>query len=58
MNALKNKLQPLVNLIRRRPLLAIFEINLQCNSRCGYCDLPLNLGRYEMSRTEMSRHLQ
>ena len=42
--------KPLVNLVRGRPVMAVFEINLRCNSRCGYCDLPLNEGRYEMSR--------
>ncbi len=49
----KQKVQPIVNLIQKRPVLAIFEINLQCNSRCGYCDLPLNEGRYELSREEI-----
>lgn len=48
-------IRPLINLVRQRPLLAVFEVNLQCNSRCGYCDLPLNVGRYEMSREEIRR---
>ncbi|MFT5485140.1 MAG: MoaA/NifB/PqqE/SkfB family radical SAM enzyme [Paracoccaceae bacterium] len=46
-------IKPLVNLVRGRPVMAVFEINLRCNSRCGYCDLPLNEGRYEMSRDEI-----
>ena len=48
-------IKPLVNLVRGRPVMAVFEINLRCNSRCGYCDLPLNEGRYEMSREEIRR---
>lgn len=43
----------LKNLLRRRPLLAIFQANLRCNSNCGYCNLPLNEGRYEMPREEI-----
>ena len=34
---------------------AIFEITLFCNSACGYCDLPLNQGRHELSRREIRR---
>ncbi|MBX3350066.1 MAG: hypothetical protein KF747_15175, partial [Nitrospira sp.] len=41
------------NLALRRPLLAVFQVNLRCNSSCGYCSLPLNVGRYEMSREEI-----
>ncbi len=41
------------NLALRRPLLAVFQVNLRCNSSCGYCNLPLNVGRYEMSREEI-----
>ena len=41
------------NLAVRRPLLAVFQVNLRCNSSCGYCNLPLNAGRYEMSREEI-----
>lgn len=37
----------------KRPLLAIFQVNLRCNSACGYCNLPLNEGRYELSRQEI-----
>jgi MoaA/NifB/PqqE/SkfB family radical SAM enzyme len=43
----------LTNLVLRRPLLAVFQVNLRCNSSCGYCNLPLNEGRYEMSREEI-----
>ena len=43
----------LTNLVLRRPLLAVFQANLRCNSSCGYCNLPLNVGRYEMSRQEI-----
>ena len=48
-------MQPFINLFTQRPILAVFEVNLQCNSKCGYCDLPLNVGRYEMSREEIKR---
>jgi len=41
------------NLVLKRPLLAIFQVTLRCNSSCGYCNLPLNVGRYEMSRQEI-----
>lgn len=44
---------PLRNLVRGRPLLAVFEVTLRCNSACGYCDLPLNEGRYELSREQI-----
>lgn len=43
------------NLVLRRPLLAVFQVNLRCNSSCGYCNLPLNIGRYEMTREEINR---
>ncbi|MGQ0696212.1 MAG: radical SAM protein [Nitrospiraceae bacterium] len=45
----------LANLALRRPVLAIFQACLRCNSSCGYCNLPLNVGRYEMSREEIER---
>ncbi len=48
-------IRPVLNVITGRPLLAIFEINLRCNSACGYCGLPLNEGRYEMTREEIRR---
>ncbi len=47
--------RPLTNLLAGRPLLAILEVCLRCNSACGYCDLPLNQGRYEMTRDEIRR---
>ncbi len=47
--------RPYLNLVHGRPVLAIFEICLRCNSACGYCDLPLNIGRYEMTREEIRR---
>jgi len=46
-------IKPLTNLLRRRPVLVTFQINLRCNSACGYCALPLNQGRYELSREEI-----
>ena len=48
-----NKLKPFINLVRGRPLMAVYEINLSCNSQCAYCDLPLNQGRYELSRQQI-----
>ncbi len=49
----RDSLKPLWSLARGKPVMAVFEICLRCNSRCGYCDLPLNQGRYEMSRVEI-----
>ncbi len=46
-------LKPLLNLLAGRPVAAVFEVCLRCNSACGYCDLPLNAGRYEMTRDEI-----
>lgn len=43
------------NLAFQRPLLAVFQMNLRCNSSCGYCNLPLNEGRYEMTRDEIQQ---
>lgn len=51
----KQTARPILNLLRGRPVLAVFEVCLRCNSACGYCDLPLNVGRYEMSREEIQR---
>jgi molybdenum cofactor biosynthesis enzyme MoaA len=51
--ALNKALKPFRNLVTGRPVLATFQINLRCNSACGYCDLPLNAGRYEMTRQEI-----
>lgn len=48
-------LQPVANVLAGRPVLATFQVNLRCNSACGYCDLPLNVGRYEMTRQEIQR---
>nr|MBI3613792.1 radical SAM protein [Nitrospirota bacterium] len=45
--------RPVLNVLRGRPILAVFEVTLRCNSACGYCDLPLNRGRYEMTREEI-----
>ena len=50
--ALNKALKPFRNLVAGRPVLATFQVNLRCNSACGYCDLPLNVGRYEMSRVK------
>ena len=52
-SALSSAIKPLWNVVRGRPILAVFEICLRCNSACGYCDLPLNVGRYEMTREEI-----
>jgi len=52
---LNNTLKPIKNLLAGRPVLATFQVNLRCNSACGYCDLPLNVGRYEMTREEIQR---
>lgn len=41
------------NLALRRPLLAVFQVNLRCNSSYGYCNLPLNVSRCKMSREEI-----
>jgi len=55
MHSLNQITRPLTNVLAGRPLLAIFEVCLRCNSACGYCDLPLNQGRYEMTRDEIRR---
>lgn len=52
---LKQPLTPFINLLRGRPILATFQVTLRCNSACGYCDLPLNQGRYELTREEIRR---
>ena len=51
--ALNRALKPFGNLVAGRPVLATYQLNLRCNSACGYCDLPLNVGRYEMNRKEI-----
>ena len=55
MAGLSGFMRPIANLLRERPILAVIEVTLRCNSACGYCDLPLNVGRYEMSRAEIKR---
>ncbi len=50
-----DRVKPVANLLRGRPVLATFQVNLRCNSACGYCDLPLNQGRYELTREEIRR---
>lgn len=54
-SSLTKAITPIRNLLAGRPVLATFQVNLRCNSVCGYCDLPLNVGRYEMSREEIRR---
>ena len=51
--ALGQSLKPFRNLLAGRPILATYQVNLRCNSVCRYCDLPLNVGRYEMTRKEI-----
>lgn len=51
--SLRDRWTPIWSLLRGRPVMAVFEICLRCNSRCGYCDLPLNQGRDEMTRAEI-----
>ena len=53
--ALNRALKPISNLLAARPVLATLQVNLRCNSACGYCDLPLNVGRYELTREEIQR---
>lgn len=48
-----NAFKPIKNIISGNPILAIFEVCLRCNSACRYCDLPLNQGREELSRTQI-----
>ena len=52
---LTRALTPFRNLLAGWPVLATFQVNLRCNSACGYCDLPLNAGRYELTREEIQR---
>ena len=46
-------IKPIINVIQEKPIFAIFEACLRCNSACQYCDLPLNQKRYEMSRNQI-----
>ncbi len=39
----------------RPACIAMFQVNLRCNSACGHYDLPLNVGRYELTREEIQR---
>ncbi|MGH7166299.1 MAG: radical SAM protein, partial [Nitrospiraceae bacterium] len=55
MASLRTRAKPLLNVIKGKPVLAVFEVCLRCNSTCGYCNLPLNVGRYEMTRGEIRR---
>ena len=48
-----NTLKVVKNIILGKPVLAIFEVCLRCNSACRYCDLPLNQGRSELTRTQI-----
>lgn len=50
---IQTTIKPLINIIQEKPIFAIFEACLRCNSACQYCDLPLNQKRYEMSRTQI-----
>jgi len=53
LTVLNRALTPYGNLLDSRPVSATFQVNLRCNSACGYCDLPLNVVRYEMTRKEI-----
>ena len=53
--ALNRALKPFRNLPAGGPVLATFQVNLRCNSVCRYCDLPLNVGRYELTWEEIQR---
>ena len=55
MSTLLNLVQPAINVLTQKPLLAIVELTLRCNSACRYCDLELNQGHYEMTRDEIKR---
>lgn len=55
MLAIRTLYAPVNNLLRGKPLLAVFQVYLRCNSNCGNCNLPLSQGRYEMTRDEIRR---
>ena len=55
MLSLMQRARPVLNVLQKKPIMAVFEVCLRCNSSCGYCHLPLNQGRSEMSRTEITR---
>lgn len=50
---IQTAIKPIINIIREKPIFAIYEVCLRCNSACQYCDLELNQKRYEMSRTQI-----
>lgn len=52
-STIKKIAKPIKNIIQKKPVLAIFEVCMRCNSQCGYCDLPLNEGRKELNREEI-----
>jgi len=56
MSPISSLARPVWNLASGQPVLAILEVCLRCNSNCGYCNLPLNKGHYELSR-EQIRHV-
>ena len=49
MSSLRTTTQPLLNLAQGRPVLVAFEVCLRCISTCGYCNIPLNVGRYSIA---------
>jgi MoaA/NifB/PqqE/SkfB family radical SAM enzyme len=53
LTVISDRAKLLTNLLLRKPVLVTFQVTLRCNSACGYCDLPLNQGRYELSRQEI-----
>ncbi|MGH7411406.1 MAG: radical SAM protein, partial [Candidatus Methylomirabilis sp.] len=55
MQVFRKAVRPMLNVLSGKPVLAVFEVCLRCNSACGYCNLPLNVGRYEMTREEIQR---
>jgi|GEM_PF-5267852 len=49
MSSLRTTTQPLLNLAQGRPVLVAFEVCLRCISTCGYCNIPLKVGRYSIA---------
>jgi len=47
------RVHTILNLLTGRLVLATFQVNLRCNSACGYYDLSRNVGRYEIIREEI-----
>ena len=58
LSSLHKSIKPVTNLLSKKPILVIFEVCLRCNSKCGYCDLPLNEGREELTREEIKTIFQ